>query len=114
MQKNDDHFFKFADFPLSERYVGSLLLEPRSLVIIENDLYKKFLHGIVERQEDILMPSTIWNLPQCKQVYGILSEGNVIPRFGRISLTIRNIPKVAKFDAMQFLFRSPQNPVNVL
>jgi len=69
--------------------VGSLLLERRSLVLIKDDLYTDYLHGIAERVQDPLTEN-VWNLDQCpgRQV------GDTIDRSARISLTIRNIPKV--------------------
>ncbi|CAG8498301.1 1401_t:CDS:2 [Acaulospora morrowiae] len=40
----------------------SLLLEPRSLLILKHDLYKKYLHGIQERKTDNLVESNVMNL----------------------------------------------------
>lgn len=69
--------------------VGSLLLERRSLVLIKDDLYSAYLHGIADRTQDTLSED-VWNLDQCSG----RRIGDVLDRSARISLTIRNIPKV--------------------
>ncbi|EPB76568.1 hypothetical protein ANCCEY_04347 [Ancylostoma ceylanicum] len=37
-----------------ERYVGSMLLEPRSLFLMTDDAYENLLHGIKEVSEDVI------------------------------------------------------------
>ncbi|KIH60928.1 hypothetical protein ANCDUO_08809 [Ancylostoma duodenale] len=37
-----------------ERYVGSMLLEPRSLFLMTDDAYENLLHGIKEVTEDVI------------------------------------------------------------
>ncbi|XP_068238540.1 alpha-ketoglutarate-dependent dioxygenase alkB homolog 6 [Palaemon carinicauda] len=75
---------------LSERYIGSLLLEPRSLLILQEDMYTSYLHGISQVTEDVLTES-ILNIDQCTS-----NTGDVLVRDTRISLTIRHVPKVVK------------------
>ncbi|XP_056397472.1 alpha-ketoglutarate-dependent dioxygenase alkB homolog 6 [Hyla sarda] len=78
--------------PMTEeqRHVHSLLLEPRSLFILREDLYKSYLHGIRPLTEDIL-DHKVANLDQCTaQAEETLTRGT------RISLTIRYVPKVLK------------------
>uniref|UniRef100_A0A914Q756 Alpha-ketoglutarate-dependent dioxygenase AlkB-like domain-containing protein n=1 Tax=Panagrolaimus davidi TaxID=227884 RepID=A0A914Q756_9BILA len=36
----------------SDRYIGSMLLQPRSLILIKDEAYKVCLHGIEERETD--------------------------------------------------------------
>jgi len=79
---------------LSDRRVCSLLVEPRSLLVLQNDMYNKYLHGIEEVREDML-DETIAKLP------ARLPIGSKIARGTRYSLTIRNVPKTSK---MKFKF----------
>ncbi|KAM3911701.1 alpha-ketoglutarate-dependent dioxygenase alkB homolog 6 [Leptodactylus fuscus] len=73
-----------------QRHVLSLLLEPRSLFILREDLYKTYLHGICPLTEDTLDPK-VANLGQCKA-----QLGETLTRRTRVSLTIRFVPKVLK------------------
>jgi alkylated DNA repair protein alkB family protein 6 len=65
---------------------GSLLLQPRSLLVVADHLYAG-LHGIGERTYDTLGPE-IKNLAQCEGV----EPGATLQRGTRVSLTIRNVP----------------------
>ncbi|VEN34387.1 unnamed protein product [Callosobruchus maculatus] len=72
--------------------VCNVLLERRSLVIVKDDLYSKYLHSISEREEDML--EDIVNLD-------VVGDRNLVSsvklkRKTRVSLTIRNVPKVLK------------------
>lgn len=69
----------------------SVLLEPRSLFLLTGDLYKNYLHGIAERTRDIVS-ERVANLDACNA-----SIGDTLQRATRISLTIRNVPKILKF-----------------
>uniref|UniRef100_UPI00398E7387 alpha-ketoglutarate-dependent dioxygenase alkB homolog 6 n=1 Tax=Pristiophorus japonicus TaxID=55135 RepID=UPI00398E7387 len=79
-------------FPQTEenRYFLSLLLEPRSLLVLQDDMYVKYLHGIRPVVEDIVTEK-ITNLKSCSTRLGA-----VLTRSTRISLTIRHVPKVLK------------------
>ncbi|KAK3883994.1 hypothetical protein Pcinc_011721 [Petrolisthes cinctipes] len=79
---------EFGSSLLSESYVGSLLLEPRSLLILQGDLYTSYLHGIGEVKEDVVT----------EKIFNRRSHqlGDVLTRSTRISLTIRHVPKVFK------------------
>ncbi|XP_071962984.1 alpha-ketoglutarate-dependent dioxygenase alkB homolog 6-like [Antedon mediterranea] len=68
--------------------VFSLLLEPRSLLLLTEDMYKLYLHGIDERLQDTLTEN-VKNLEECGK-----KSGDILERGRRISLTIRNVPKV--------------------
>lgn len=81
-----------SSLTLDERYFMSLLLEPRSLFILTEDLYHNYLHGIAERTYDVVTDK-VANLDACKNT--IL--GDTLQRTTRISLTIRNVPKIFKF-----------------
>lgn len=78
---------------LQERYFTSLLLEPRSLVVVTHDMYLTYLHGIAERNEDIITKH-ICNLPNTQSQHQV---GTSLQRQTRVSLTIRHVPKVTKF-----------------
>ncbi|XP_043483659.1 alpha-ketoglutarate-dependent dioxygenase alkB homolog 6 [Leptopilina heterotoma] len=75
------------------KYEFSLLLEPRSLLILKEDLYHNYLHSIDCKNEDIISENTIKNLNLCSQSY---VDKQVLLRSTRISLTIRHVPKVSK------------------
>lgn len=64
-----------------------LLVEPRSLLILKDDLYNRFMHSISEVEQDDLKDPLLRNSPG-------LSE--TITRSTRFSLTIRNVPKTSK------------------
>ncbi len=67
-----------------------ILLEPRSLVLVQDDMYNTYLHGIEERMTDDVT-GEIANLRQCN-----IPVGEQLDRQTRISLTIRHVPKVLR------------------
>ncbi|XP_063289290.1 alpha-ketoglutarate-dependent dioxygenase alkB homolog 6 isoform X2 [Pelobates fuscus] len=73
-----------------QRHVFSLLLEPRSLLLLREDLYTRYLHGIRPVMCDTLS-HTVANLAQCSA-----SSEETLQRGTRVSLTIRYVPKVLK------------------
>lgn len=75
---------------VSSRHVGSLLLEPRSLLILQEDMYTSYLHGISPVKQDTVSRD-MFNYEQCTA-----KLGDVLTRGTRISLTIRHVPKVLK------------------
>ena len=89
-------FFYFQEnassLTLNERYFMSLLLEPRSLFLLTEDLYHNYLHGIAERTYDVVTDK-VANLDACNNA----TLGDILQRNTRISLTIRNVPKILKF-----------------
>ena len=70
----------------------SLLLEPRSLVVLEEDMYNRYLHGIQMQSQDVVC-ERIKNLPYCGRKMQI---GDVLQRQTRVSLTIRHVLNVSK------------------
>jgi len=70
----------------------SLLLEPRSLLVLQDDLYKTYLHGIEERNSDNLSEKNIMNLPND------LDKDVTMERCTRFSLTYRVVEKVIKVE----------------
>ncbi|XP_065833445.1 alpha-ketoglutarate-dependent dioxygenase alkB homolog 6-like [Oscarella lobularis] len=80
------------DSSAESRYVSSLLLETRSLVVLTKDVYHSMLHGIRMRTEDRIDES-ICNLKYCATQY---KYGDVLARKTRVSLTIRKVLKVSK------------------
>ncbi|XP_059057489.1 alpha-ketoglutarate-dependent dioxygenase alkB homolog 6 [Achroia grisella] len=73
--------------------IFSLLLEPRSLLILQDSLFSKYLHCIEELKEDVLDDSVV-NLSMCSEKY---VKGSTVSRKARISLTIRHVPKTTSF-----------------
>lgn len=69
-----------------------ILVERRSLLMIKDDAYHKYLHSIRERTEDLICP-TIANIEMCENVG---EKNRVLKRDKRISLTIRHVPKTSK------------------
>jgi alkylated DNA repair protein alkB homolog 6 len=70
-----------------------LLVESRSLLILKDDLYHRFMHSISEIECDNLRDPLIKNL-NCTELKNNIGD---IPRSTRFSLTIRNVPKTSKF-----------------
>lgn len=89
------HFFQDksdqSSLSLDNRYFMSVLLEPRSLFLLTEDLYHNYLHGIAERTCDVVTDK-VSNLDACQA-----GLGDTLKRSTRISLTIRNVPKILKF-----------------
>ncbi|XP_077521460.1 putative RNA/DNA demethylase ALKBH6 [Amblyomma americanum] len=80
-------------------HIGSLLLEPRSLLITSGAMYTEYLHGIEPRKEDVI-DDTIKNIDACS-----VKQGAVLQRGTRVSLTIRVVPKVLRANVLQALFK---------
>ena len=78
----------------ADRLVTSLFVEPRSLLVLKDDMYHKYLHGIEEIDQDVISDK-ICNLNDRSVI------GQAFPRSTRISLTIRHVPKTTK---MKFKF----------
>ncbi|XP_013196266.1 alpha-ketoglutarate-dependent dioxygenase alkB homolog 6 [Amyelois transitella] len=77
----------------TSNHVFSLLLEPRSLLILQDQLFNYYLHCIEEITQDVLDDS-IANMEMCCDT---LVKGSVVPRDTRLSLTIRHVPKTTSF-----------------
>ncbi|XP_071570889.1 alpha-ketoglutarate-dependent dioxygenase alkB homolog 6 [Temnothorax nylanderi] len=77
----------------------SLLLERRSLLVLQKDLYHNYLHSIAERDADSVSESSIKNLHMCAEKF---TEEEVIKRGTRLSLTIRHVPKTSKLKLKIF------------
>ena len=84
-----------------DRYVFSVYLEPRSLVVLKDDMYKTYLHGIKEISQDLIDADLIVNYDRIQKCNII---DNVAKRDTRISLTIRNVPKVLKANINSLIF----------
>lgn len=68
------------------------MLEPNSLLVLKDEMYTKYLHGISERSEDVLSDK-ICNF----QHLGVRRrQGTNLQRSTRISLTIRHVLKTHK------------------
>lgn len=79
---------------MSNKKVYSLLLERRSLLILQENMYNDYMHGIEELTNDII-DNNITNLKYCGT---LVKNGSSLLRSKRISLTIRNVPKVSKLN----------------
>ncbi len=75
----------------ADRHFASVLLQPRSLILVMDEMYTKYLHGIAERTEDVITDK-VANTEECR-----VSSGDILNRATtRVSLTIRHVPKVLK------------------
>ncbi|PSN38936.1 Alpha-ketoglutarate-dependent dioxygenase alkB 6 [Blattella germanica] len=78
--------------PAEDAHVTSLLLERRSLVVLQDEMYTKYLHTIREVQQDTVS-DTDANLSLCGERY---ESGVSLQRDTRISLTVRHVPRTSK------------------
>ncbi|KAJ3108330.1 Alpha-ketoglutarate-dependent dioxygenase alkB 6 [Phlyctochytrium planicorne] len=69
----------------------SILLEPRSLVVIQDDVYTHHLHGIADRTEDVVDQTTFANCDE---------NATMARTEPRVSLTFRSARRVSKLDLM--------------
>merc|ERR1719411_2148622 len=81
-----------------DRYIFSIYVQPRSLLVLSDLLYDKYLHGIKEVDQDALSDKVIQpekNISKVDSSNFILPKlDDVVPRSNtRISLTIRHVPK---------------------
>ena len=77
---------------LADRYKYSFLLEPKSLLCLQNELYEDTLHGIENRLID-----------RCENVKNMhLSTPLEFVRERRVSLTLRHVDKVLKVKLKLF------------
>lgn len=72
------------DSSFEKRKRFSVLVEPRSLLVLRDEMYHKYLHGIDEVDADLIDESVIFGKKESRQ------------RGTRISLTIRHVPKTSK------------------
>lgn len=74
---------------LDDRKRFSFLIEPRSLLVLQQEMYTKYLHGIEEVSEDVVATkfSNLQNQPE---------KDTVLKRGTRFSLTIRHVPRTTK------------------
>ncbi|XP_074872481.1 putative RNA/DNA demethylase ALKBH6 [Carettochelys insculpta] len=73
-----------------QRHFLSLLLEPRSLLVLREDMYLRYLHGIRPAVSDTITQK-VANVASCS-----VALGDELHRGTRVSLTIRHVPKVLK------------------
>ncbi|XP_061452737.1 alpha-ketoglutarate-dependent dioxygenase alkB homolog 6 isoform X1 [Rhineura floridana] len=73
-----------------QRHFLSLLLKPRSLLVLREDMYTHYLHGILPIAKDTVTEK-VANASMCDT-----ELGNTLHRGTRVSLTIRYVPKVLK------------------
>ena len=90
-----------SDADINERYMFSIFVEPRSLLVLQDDMYKIYLHGIKEVKQDLIHKDKIINFDRV-QNYS-LEDSKIIDRDTRISLTIRYVPKVLKINLNSLL-----------
>lgn len=88
-KERETHLLTETSF--ENRHFLSLLLQPRSLVVVQDDMYKSHLHGIKEAQEDVITEH-VANLHMVPEV----SLGDTLRRHTRVSLTMRFVPKIFK------------------
>lgn len=72
------------------RYLFSLLVRPRSLLILQDEMYQSLLHGIQGQDRDLLTERVV-NVSAAGA-----QPGETLTRGTRVSLTVRHVPKVMK------------------
>ncbi|CAN8000644.1 unnamed protein product [Ixodes hexagonus] len=77
--------------------VGSLLLQPRSLLVTQGAMYTDHLHGIEARTKDAIDDGIV-NISACG-----VEQGAMLERGTRVSLTIRVVPKVIRANILRGL-----------
>lgn len=88
----ENHENKLTRSEKTGQDVVQILVEPRSLLMIKDDAYHKYMHSISEIEEDLICPS-IANIGMCEMVY---EKNKKMRRQKRVSLTIRHVPKTTK------------------
>jgi alkylated DNA repair protein alkB family protein 6 len=86
-----------------DRFMFSLLLEPRSLLILQEDMYKVCLHGIKETVQDEINSDSIRNYSRIESTR--YSHSSTVERKTRVSLTIRHVSKVSKLNPATLLYK---------
>lgn len=74
------------------RLAFKILVEPRSLLVLKEDCYLKYMHSISELESDVI-DDYIGNLNLCATTYKL---GEKVNRGKRVSLTIRHVPKTTR------------------
>lgn len=69
-------------------------MERRSLLILQENMYDNYMHGIEEITNDII-DDNITNINVCNSH---IKRASSLLRTKRVSLTIRNVPKISKFN----------------
>lgn len=92
LTSTNDRSDEKLDGKMSRKIIYKLLIERRSLLILKDDMYHKYLHGIAEIDEDVISEN-VANLQHCSHSYKL---GDKIKRETRVSLTIRHVPKTSK------------------
>ena len=69
--------------------------EPRSLVVIFDEMYSVYLHGIQEQECDV-MSNKVCNIDSLN----LTCRDSSLERSIRVSLTIRVVPKVLKANIL--------------
>ena len=92
-QSNNDNANAIQPSKATRKLLYSILLEPRSLLILQEEVYGKLLHGIEFTTKDEL-DDTIANyhLIDTKKY----NKGNILERRRRVSLTVRLVEKIIK------------------
>ncbi|KHN78151.1 Alpha-ketoglutarate-dependent dioxygenase alkB -like protein 6 [Toxocara canis] len=88
-----------SGIPKEQRYAGSMLLERRSLILVTDEAYSFYLHEIDERLCDEITDNVFNRQIAQREI------GQRIDRQLRVSLTIRNVPKVSKQNLFGLLMR---------
>jgi len=103
--KNVLRLFVLRNYPLCIalcfRYAFSLLLERRSLLLLREDMYENYLHGIEETVTDDFSKKSVANLHALgdEVLQGKVTEQKDFTmerQSVRLSLTMRHVPKVVK------------------
>ncbi|XP_065084898.1 alpha-ketoglutarate-dependent dioxygenase alkB homolog 6 [Ochlerotatus camptorhynchus] len=95
-QESDDTAASMQRVPVTK-----LFIEQRSLLILKDDMYNKYLHSIAEVDQDVV-DENISNLSRINCQDTKIQAGDVLKRKTRISFTIRHVPKTSKMKIKLF------------
>jgi alkylated DNA repair protein alkB family protein 6 len=92
--RSDDYWKKYEIVPEFK-----LIIEPRSLIILKDELYNLYLHGISEIETDNFSDPLIRNIEHTSYKADVPL---VVERSTRYSITIRNFPNTSKLKLKFF------------
>lgn len=100
MQPSPENDENGHGYSLEKRYMFSILMEPRSLLILKEDMFNVYLHGIKDVEEDRVNRKSIINYERTNKAnydnqFNEIDE-LYLKRSPRVSLTIRYVPNVVK------------------
>ncbi|KAJ3097442.1 hypothetical protein HK100_005354 [Physocladia obscura] len=88
------------DHPQAQTPDFRVLLQPRSLVVLQDELYTGYMHGIAPVTQDVVSRATIanWREAGFDETHDDDEERVLVRSHARVSLTFREAAKVSKLN----------------